>query len=141
MTAGAERSIDPPITQASEPYWDATRNGQLRFQWCNQCSIWMHYPRPRCTKCLGADLSYRDPGSDFRLYSWALHSAVGASAPRMVALVQISDGLRILTNVIDETGTFDGLDVDIALSLDWQPLGDGRNLPVFRTHPSHLEYS
>ncbi len=121
--------LDPPITSTSEEYWEGTRRKQLIFQWCDSCSAWVHYPRPRCPRCFGTALSWRQPPADYRLYSWALHRAVGDSPPRMVALVEIDEGLRVLAELV---GTFEGIDVDQPLELSWRPLADGRHLPDFR---------
>ncbi|MEO6123534.1 MAG: zinc ribbon domain-containing protein [Ilumatobacteraceae bacterium] len=128
--------LDPPITSASEPYWDATREQRLQYQWCDSCSAWVHYPRPRCPHCLGTELSWRTPPTDYRLYSWALHRAIGEAPPRMVALVQIDDGLRVLANLVDPDNDFGDVCVDHPLELVWTPLEDGRHLVDFRLSPS-----
>lgn len=128
--------LDPPITSASEPYWEATREQRLQYQWCDSCEAWVHYPRPRCPQCFGTRLSWRTPPTDYRLYSWALHRAIGDAPPRMVALVQIDDGLRVLANLVDPDNDFGGIDVDHPLELVWTPLEDGRHLVDFRLSQS-----
>lgn len=119
---------DPPITPASEPYWAATRERRLAYQWCARCSRWVHYPRPRCPGCGGTDVEWRDPGTDFRVYSWARHRGRGDASAFVVALVQITDGLRVVANIVGDT---DGIEVDRPLTLTWQPLEDGRAIPAF----------
>ena len=130
---------DPPITPGSEPYWDATRERRLLYQWCDACAVWVHYPRPRCPRCFGTELSWREPAPDHRLYSWALHRAVGDNPPRMVVLVDVDDGLRVLADLIDTEGDgFAGIAVDQAVQVVWTPLADGRFLPDFQLAPASI---
>jgi uncharacterized OB-fold protein len=50
--------------------------------------------------------------------------------PYVVALVDLPEGARVITNVVG----CDPADVRVGLpvTLDWEPLSDGRHLAVFR---------
>lgn len=124
---------DVPITPGSEPYWEATRRHELRIAWCATCSRWVHYPRPRCPTCLGTDLTWRDPGTDFRVYSWAQHRGTDEAPGPVVVLVDVADGLRLVSNVIDG---IDGIHAGARLELTWRDLDDGRAVPIFRLSPT-----
>jgi uncharacterized OB-fold protein len=54
---------------------------------------------------------------------------LASRAPYAVALVDLDDGARMLTNIVgcDPTSVTVGMPVAIA----WEPLSDGRQLPVF----------
>jgi uncharacterized OB-fold protein len=120
---------DPPVTQGSEPFWDATRERRLLYQWCERCRAWVHYPRPRCPRCTGDELAWREPDPVPTLHSWALHPARGDAPARMVILVDAADGLRTVSNL---EGPHDGVRAGHPLALDWRALDDGRALPVYR---------
>jgi uncharacterized OB-fold protein len=52
------------------------------------------------------------------------------AVPYVVALVDLREGARVMTNVV---GCDPGdVRVGMAVSLDWEPLSDGRHLAVFR---------
>ena len=59
-----------------------------------------------------------------------MHRGRGDTPDRMVALVDLLPGLRVLSNLIDDN--LDGLSIDEPLELAWLPLDDGRALPQFR---------
>jgi uncharacterized OB-fold protein len=50
--------------------------------------------------------------------------------PYVVALVELDEGVRMLTNIVDTP--HDDLKVGMAVTVAWEPLSDGRHLPVFR---------
>ncbi len=120
----------PPATQWSEPFWEATRERRLLVQRCTSCNGWAPTPRPRCPHCWRDDLEWIEPALEPLLYSWALHRGRGDDPARMVALVQLLPGLRLLSNLVDIDA--DDLAIDEPLELAWLPLDDGRALPQFR---------
>lgn len=125
-------ALDPPTTEWSQPFWQATRERRLVAQRCTACGEWAPTPRPRCPHCWNDDLEWVEPPLEPRLYSWALHHGRGDDADRMVALVDITPGLRVLSNVVGLDGDTDELHIDDPLELAWLPLDDGRALPQFR---------
>jgi hypothetical protein len=50
-----------------------------------------------------------------------------------VALVDLEEGVRVLSNVVDCAP--DDVSVGLAVAVTWEPLDDGRNLPLFRPAP------
>jgi uncharacterized OB-fold protein len=53
-------------------------------------------------------------------------------APYAVALVDLEEGVRVLSNVVDCAP--DDVSVGLAVAVTWEPLDDGRNLPLFRPY-------
>ena len=43
----------PEPDAVSQPFWDATRRGELLIQQCPECGHRQFYPRSLCTKCGG----------------------------------------------------------------------------------------
>ena len=31
--------FEPPVTETSQPFWDATRERRLVLQWCTECDV------------------------------------------------------------------------------------------------------
>jgi uncharacterized OB-fold protein len=52
--------------------------------------------------------------------------------PYVVALIDLDAGVRMMSNVVGCTP--EEVAVGMRVALDWEPLSDGRHLPVF--HPA-----
>lgn len=129
---------EPPVTEVSAPFWEATREGILRVQRCGDCGTWIWYPRTACTACLGEDLRWTEVPGEGAVYAVSVHYWPGVPemkqrVPYAVALVELSCGVRLLTNVVgcDPETVAVGQPVRLA----WETLDDGRQLPVFEPAP------
>ena len=40
-----KRILEPPVTETTQPFWDATRDRRLVLQWCAQCDHVVWFPR------------------------------------------------------------------------------------------------
>lgn len=95
----------PEPTDLSRPYWDALRDGRLMFQRCGCGNAWLP-ARRHCPACLAPDPRWEQASGKGTLLSWvvyhtAYHPAFEARLPYNVALVQLAEGPRLLTNMID----------------------------------------
>jgi uncharacterized OB-fold protein len=126
--------FEPPVTEVSAPFWEATREGRLTVQRCADCQTWVWYPRTACTSCLGQNLRWTDVDGEGAVYAVSVHHRAGVPemkerVPYAVALVELGCGVRMLSNVVGcdpET-----VAVGQAVRVTWEALSDGRRLPVF----------
>ena len=126
--------VQPPMTEGAEPFWAATRDEQYLVQWCLDCDQPIFYPRSVCPGCLGTNLEWRPASGSGTVYAVTVEHrpqfpAMKALAPYAVALIDLTEGVRVLANVVGcppETVAI-GMTVKVA----WEPLDDGRNLPQF----------
>jgi uncharacterized OB-fold protein len=126
------RSLPEPSPEWAE-WWEATRERRLLVQQCTGCGRYQHYPRALCVHCGHGELAYREAAGTGTIYSFTVvHRAAGPAAPPVpyvVALVRLAEGPVVLTNVLaDDPGA---LACDAPVTLAWEPLADGRSLPVF----------
>jgi uncharacterized OB-fold protein len=127
----------PEITESTvtAPYWDALRKGRLDYQHCRGCNHDWLPARAQCPVCLAADPEWRPASGVGRLVSWVVYHKAYAPhlsdrLPYNVAIVELEEGPRLLTNIIDSPdGT--GLSVDAPVELEIQT-DFGRPLPRFR---------
>ena len=122
----------PEMDAAAVEWWEATRERRLVVQRCESCGRWQHYPRALCLGCAGADLSFAEASGRATIHSYTtVHRAPSPAftPPYVVALVRLEEGPLMLTRIVgsDETK----LACDAPVALRWEPLGDGRHLPVF----------
>jgi uncharacterized OB-fold protein len=124
--------IPDDYTQA---WWDATAEGRLLIARCRSCGEAHYYPRPFCPRCGAEDVRWEEAGGDAVLYTWSIvHSndlpPFRDKVPYVAAVVDLAEGPRMMTNVVGCEP--DALAVGIALRLDFEELGDGFHIPVFR---------
>ena len=87
-------------------WWDGVAAGELRYQRCGACGAAVHYPRPRCPACFADALDWRvSAGAGTVAAVTVVHRAPGAAfaelAPYAVALIDLDEGFRVLSNVVD----------------------------------------
>lgn len=137
---GAPERFQPPTSPAGEPFWAATRECRLDLQWCRSCERAIHFPREACPRCLGTDLEFRPAAGTGTVYAATVVPKAGnpgmrGREPYVVALVDLPEGVRLLTNVLAAPGDqgFDPAAVVVGapVTVAWEPLADGRHLPVF----------
>jgi uncharacterized OB-fold protein len=95
----------PEATPISQPYWSALAEGRLTFQQCRCGHRWLP-ARSECPSCLGTDWSWADAQGRGRIVSWvvyhvAYHEAFKHSLPYNVAVIELDEGVRLVSNVLD----------------------------------------
>jgi uncharacterized OB-fold protein len=127
--------ITPTPTPETAPYWAAATAERLSIQRCRACGRHYFYPRSFCPRCQSADVEWTDASGRGRLISYVINyrpfPCTGTGAPQVIALVELEEGVRMLTNIVDSTGQPEGLPLDAPVSVAFEPRGDLK-VPVFR---------
>ena len=132
-----ENSIDslaPERDAINTPYWDNLAQGRLTYQCCNAChKAWLP-PRSECPGCLSDDWAWKDASGRAKLISWVVyhiahHKAFENRLPYNVAVVELSEGPRLISNVVGIEDQ-EGLVIDQPLQLRIETEG-GVGLPRF----------
>ena len=126
--------FEPTATELTEPFWEATRERRLLLQWCRSCDRVVFYPRDICPSCLRDDLEWRPAQGVGTVYAASIQNLPGpgrdpADGPYVVALVDLPEGARVMTNVVGCAP--EDVTVGLAVQVHWFPLADGRHLPFF----------
>ena len=123
------------INDTNRPYWSALAEGRLVFQHCRACGHDWLPPRPNCVACLSSDHEWRAGSGHGRIVSWVVYHKAYAPhlaerLPYSVAIVELAEGPRLLTNIVnspDGRGLSEDAVVELAIEEDF-----GRALPRFR---------
>jgi uncharacterized OB-fold protein len=96
--------ILPAVTPLTQPYWDAARQRRLVFQQCRACGTNWHPPMPRCPHCHAADIDWRASVGTGTIFTYTIvhhptHPAFADKIPYVVAVVELDEGPRIVTNI------------------------------------------
>ncbi len=124
----------PQPTPETQHFWDGTRAGELRLQRCDDCSHTYFPPRPFCPQCGSRKVSIVKASGKATLYSYVIshRRAPGFDAPYAVAVVELAEGPRMMTNIVDCPQTPEALQLDMALEVTFAKQDDAITLPLFR---------
>lgn len=126
--------IIPTPTPESAHYWEGARQGELRIQACNTCEQNYFPPRPFCPKCGSRDVKVVKASGKGRLYSYIINHlpSPGFKPPFTVAIVELEEGPRLMTNLLDIDPDPAKLELDMPLEVTFEKLTDEISLPQFR---------
>ena len=96
--------ILPVVTALTASYWDGARTEKVLFQQCRVCGTNWHPPMPICPQCHSSEIDWLPAGGGGTVYSYtivhhATHPAFADKVPYVVAVVELDEGPRIVTNI------------------------------------------
>ena len=127
--------FEPPASEATEHFWEATKQKRYLVQWCDDCAQPVFYPREVCPRCLSAEhLDWRQSKGTGTVYAVSVqhrpaNPTMTDRVPYVVALIDLDDGIRVMSNVVNCEP--DDVAIGQAVTVTWEELSDGRNLPQF----------
>jgi uncharacterized OB-fold protein len=124
----------PKPTPETQHFWDGTRAGELRLQRCDDCANVYFPPRPFCPACGCRNVSSFKASGRAKLYSYVIHHrpVPGFTPPYAIAVVELDEGPRMMSNIVDCPQTPEALELDMKLEVKFEPLDDQITLPLFR---------
>jgi uncharacterized OB-fold protein len=132
--------FDIPTADAStQPFWDAVADGRLLIKRCRQCSRAHFYPREFCPFCWSQSVDWEQASGRATLYTWSVVHVndlppFNRRVPYVAAVVELVEGPRLMTNIVDCDPA--DLRADLQLALVCRPLDDNTPaLPLFRPCP------
>ena len=102
--------------------YDGTQAGELRLQRCDACANVYFPPRPFCPACASRKVSVFRASGKATLYSYVIHHrpAPGFTPPYAIAVVELAEGPRMMTNIIDCPQTPEALALDMKLEVAFE---------------------
>lgn len=96
----------PSLEGTTGEFYQYCRNHELRFQRCTQCGTWRHVPRDMCAQCGSWDWEWERSSGCGKLYTWTvvtypMHPAFADEVPYAVALIEMEEGPRIVSRIVD----------------------------------------
>lgn len=144
MRPSVQRPIVPRPTPETAHYFDGCAAGRLMLQHCRTCDAPWFPPQLRCPRCGGDDVTLVAASGRGTLVSFVINHrrAPGFDPPYVLALVQLAEGPRLLTNLVDCDPDPATVTVGMTVALQFQPVTspDGRHhatVPVFAPDPDH----
>jgi uncharacterized OB-fold protein len=126
----------PEATPETREYWEGLKRGELRIQRCRDCGKAYFFPRPFCPQCSSKDVEWFTASGRGRLYSYIIvhRGARGFEdwTPYVIAVVQLDEGPRMMTNIVGVEPTPENLPVDMPVEVTFERQSDDITLPLFR---------
>jgi len=96
----------PALEGLSKEFYDWCRQGELRFQRCRDCAAWRHVPREMCAGCGSWHWEWARSSGRGSIFTWtvvarALHPAFAADVPVAPVVVEMDEGVRVLSTLVD----------------------------------------
>lgn len=122
----------PTPTPETAPYWEGAQAGELRIQRCRACTQAYFYPRPYCPHCGSNDVEWFATSGRATLASYiiSMRAAPGFEAPYVIAIVELEEGPRMMSNLVDVEPSPDRLELDMPLEVRFEERGEVA-VPVF----------
>ena len=105
MSTSAPSKPGPIPGPQSGPYWEAARRHELVLPVCARCGHRWAPPTGRCPLCLHDDVRWEPVSGRGRVFSYtvfrrAYHPAYRDELPYVVAVVELDEGPRLVTNIV-----------------------------------------
>ena len=101
--------IAPPYNPEAAPFWTAAAAQRLVLPVCDACGHHIWYPRSWCPACEHDRVTWTELGGRGVVYATSvLRKSLGPwadAAPFLVAYVELTEGPRILTNIVVDDPT------------------------------------
>ena len=93
----------PMVGRDDEYFWNGVKEGKLLLQRCSGCGKLRQPPSPMCGDCGSLEWDTLESSGRGTVYTWILshHPNQPEETPRIVALIELEEGVRFVSNLID----------------------------------------
>jgi uncharacterized protein len=131
--APAGEVLRPAVSPDTEFFWAGTIRRELRIQRCGACGVLRHPPGPMCLACGAAKPDYVIAAGTGEVYSYVVHHhppVPGRQAPFVVALVQLTEGVRIVGELLGVSP--ERVRIGLPVRADFVRVDEELTLPAWR---------
>ena len=129
--AARPRKPQPHPSPETAPFWKAAANHRLELPQCDRCNRFWFPPSCLCPHCLSDRFHWQQTKGRGKVHSFAVFHRVydpafAGDIPYVVAVIELDEGPRILSNIVDVapdnvrcgmpvTVKFDDVSADLAI--------------------------
>jgi len=131
------RPVPTPITPEAKPYWDGLKENKLMLPKCDDCGKAHFYPRLFCPHCHSRHISWMQASGKGKLYSFeiahrSLNRAFKVELPVVLAMVELEEGPRIMSNLINIEPDPAVVKCDMPVEVVFEKLTDDCTISLFQ---------
>ena len=125
----------PRPYQDTAAYWEAAKAHRFLIQKCKTCGESQFYPRGVCSHCLSSDLEWYKPSGKATVYSYSVnhrapHPGFQGKTPFVLAIVELAEGPRMMTNIVDCDP--ESVRIGMPVTVCFDDVTDEVTLPMFK---------
>ena len=124
----------PEPTPETKHFWEGCKEGKLLLQRCPDTGKAYFPPRPFSPYTGNRNVEVFQASGRATLHSYVIHhrAVPGFTAPYAIAVVELEEGPRMMTNIIDCPQTPEALVLDMPLEVAFEAMDEKTTLPLFR---------
>ena len=131
MAEKPRRPLPTLLEPDTQPFWEATKNHELRYQVCDDCNKIVFYPRRHCPHCMGLNLRWKTSQGEGSVYTYTVirqiaHPAFRERAPYIIAWIDLDEGFRMLSTIVG-----DEITIGQRVRVTWDDQENDISLPLF----------
>lgn len=125
----------PVLEGLTGEFYGWCKKNELRFQKCGACGSWRHVPREMCPECGSTTWEWQKSSGAGKVFTWTvaarpLHPAFADAAPYAPVVVEMEEGVRVLTELVDCAPS--ELEIDMPVEVVFDQVTPEITLPKFR---------
>lgn len=128
----------PEPTPETIHFWEGCKAGELRLQRCDACAQAYFPPRPFCPRCGNREVSIFAASGRATLHSYVISHRPppwlkdAPKEPQAIAVVELAEGPRMMSNIVGCPQTPEALQLDMALEVTFEDVDAAISLPQFQ---------
>jgi len=137
MTTPTYNKPLPTPQPESDYYWEKAKAHELWLRHCNDCSSTYFYPRDICPDCFSRNTTWVKSSGKGTLHAFAIvqrapHPAFADMAPYVVAFIDLEEGARMPSNLVQVEPDQEHIKIGMAVEVVFDDVTDAITLPKFK---------
>ena len=125
----------PRPSPESEPFWTAAAAHRLELPKCDACERFWFPPSRSCPHCLSSAFRWQQVSGRGRIFSFVIydrvyHPAFADEVPYAVALVELDEGPRMVSNILGIPA--DAVRCDMKVEVVFKTVSETIAIPCFK---------
>ena len=125
----------PVMEGLAGEFYDWCKKEDLHFQKCTSCHTFRHVPREMCAECNSFEWQWVRSTGRGTVYTWvvvnrALHPAFSHDTPYADVVIEMEEGVRLLSTVVDCPPQ--ELEIGMPVELTYDAVTEDITLPRFK---------
>lgn len=120
-----------------DQYWEKTKTHELWLMRCDDCNKAYFYPRALCPMCFGRNTRWFQSSGKGTLHAFGIvhrapHPGFADIVPYVVGMVELEDGVRLPTNIVEVQADPEHVKVGMAVEVTFDDVTEKITLPKFK---------
>ncbi len=136
VRSGPSKPVPVPSPE-TRPFWEGCKRHELWLPYCPRCQHFFWYPRDFCPRCFAWEVEWRRASGRGKVYTFAVHfrafhPAWEKEVPFVTAIVELEEGVRLYTQLVEVEPDPRKLRCDMPVEVVFEDITEEISLPKFR---------